>query len=75
MTWEKRDIFQHANVMRLQHGRKIGQVTRGMPNGKDGGHDSILLDATAVIYNGWACIRFCSKPRTVTSPCLAGHGA
>jgi hypothetical protein len=30
----------------LQDGREIGQVARGMPNGKDGGHDSILLDQT-----------------------------
>jgi hypothetical protein len=37
--------------MRLQHGRKISEVARGMPNGKDGGHDSILLDVKPVIYN------------------------
>lgn len=44
-------IFQHANVVRLQDGREIGEVARGMPNCKDGGHESILLDAKAVIYN------------------------
>jgi hypothetical protein len=37
--------------VRLQHERKVGQVACGMPNGKDGGHGSILLDAKAVIYN------------------------
>jgi hypothetical protein len=32
--------------MRLQGRGEIGEVARGMPNSKDGGHDSILLDAT-----------------------------
>jgi hypothetical protein len=32
--------------MRLHDGREIGQVACGMSNGKDGGHGSILLDAT-----------------------------
>jgi hypothetical protein len=49
---ESTDIFQHAKVMRLQDGRKIREVTRGVPDGKDGGHVSILLDASSVIYNG-----------------------
>jgi hypothetical protein len=38
------NIFQHADVMGLQYRREIGEIARGMPNGKDGGHLLILFD-------------------------------
>jgi leucyl aminopeptidase (aminopeptidase T) len=53
--------------MRLQDGREIGEVARGMPNGKDGGHDSILLDET--IRPSWNHMTGCGRPTNMKYFC------
>jgi len=40
------DIFQQADVVRLQHAGKAGKIARGMSDGEDGGHRVILFHRT-----------------------------